>query len=460
MAFQQGLSGLNTSAKTIDVISNNIANASTVGFKTAGAHFGDMFAASLQGAGASTIGIGAQLGSVAQQFTQGNVTSTNNPLDVAINGNGFFTLNKGGEIRYSRNGQFHIDKEGFVINDDGGRLQGRIAASDGTIRPNTPEDIQISAALAKLEPVETGTSTGGSISGIVASLNLDSRTPLPVAPATTKWTVPTQAEPQITPTSYDYSTALTTFDSLGNPHNLTLYFVKTSTAGQWEMYGSMDGTLGDTPAGPSTPDVPSLTKPVFLTFNTTGALTSVSTLPGPPVPPLLEFQATIDLDRVATNLGKVNNANPVLGGGAVKISLEGTTQFGSSFSTNRLVQDGFSSGDLAGISVSPDGIIQGRYSNGQTKNVAQVVLASFTNPNGLQSVGQNYWIQTSASGAPTSDAPGAGLLGVLQSSSVEDSNVDLTAELVSMITAQRNYQANAQSIKTQDQIMQTLVNLR
>ena len=455
MAFQQGLSGLNTSSKSIDVISNNIANASTVGFKSAEAHFADVFAASLTGAGANNVGIGSALGAVFQQFTQGTLTTTNNPLDIAINGQGFYRMSDGGAVTYSRNGQFHVDKNGFIVNDQDLRLTGFLADQSGIIVPSSPAELQIDAS--DLSPVATGASTGvAGFQGVRANINLDARVTLPgpwsaqvntVPPAVAGGTV------TIDPQGYNYSTALSIYDSLGNPHTLTFYFRKLATAGEWEVRANVDGTQEanvDIGAGFGTP--------VTFTFGTDGR---PQTAPAGLFPENV-LSASVNLAGVTADLiagGQSvpnSNANPI----TFDLDFSDSTQFGSPFGTNRLEQDGFTSGRLAGVSVGQDGVVQGRYSNGQTRNLGQVVLANFTNPNGLQSLGGNQWAETSTSGPPLVGAPGSASLGVLNSSSVEDSNVDLTGELVKMITAQRNYQANAQSIKTQDQILQTLVNLR
>ncbi|MGE5490917.1 MAG: flagellar hook protein FlgE [Actinomycetota bacterium] len=458
MAFQQGLSGLNASSKAIDVVSNNIANAGTAGFKSAAAHFADVYAASLAGGGAAQIGIGTSLAAVQQQYTQGNITTTNNPLDVSINGNGFFRMDQNGSISYTRNGQFHLDKNGFIINDQNLKLTGYAADSNGVIVPSTPTPIQVSAA--DLSPVATGASVGSSFQGVKAQVNMDSRASMATnvwsnGPATGKWTPD--------PSTYNYSTALSVYDTLGNAHTLTLYFVKGQGSGDWGVMANVDGTTNQRvtlslPA--SVPPLPPLASanigtvatPVNvpgLNFNTSGILNSTTASP--------KFHISIDLAGVQSDLGKPNNAATPL---AFDMDFTGSTQFGSPFGNNKLDQDGYSSGRLTGLSVGADGVIQGRYSNGQTRAQGQVVLANFTNPNGLQSQGNNQWIETSVSGVATVGAPNTSSLGVLQSASVEESNVDLTAELVNMITQQRNYQASAQSIKTQDQIMQTLVNLR
>lgn len=409
MAFQQGLSGLNSASKSIDVISNNIANAGTVGFKSSQAHFADVYAASLQGSGAAQVGLGVGLSAVFQQFTQGNVTATNNPLDISINGGGMFRMSaSSGEISYSRAGQFHLDKAGFVVNDQQMRLTGYPVDVTGTVVPSTPIEMQISSA--QIAPRATSDVDAGNIEGV---LNLDSRAANIAIPFNF-------ADPQ----SYTYSTGLSAYDTLGVSHILTTYYVHTG-AGAWDVHATLDG------ANPQAVGT--------LTFDTSGVLTSgpIFAVPGFPL-----------------TTGAVSPWSPG------NVDFLGTTQYGAQSSVDRLAQGGYTSGSLAGVSVGDDGVVQGRYTNGQTRNLGQVVLVKFTNPLGLQPVGDNQWVETSESGPPLVGAPNSGGLGVLQSSAVEESNVDLTAELVGMITQQRNYQANAQSIKTQDQIMQTLVNLR
>jgi flagellar hook protein FlgE len=408
MAFQQGLSGLNAASKSLDVISNNVANASNVGFKQSGTIFADVYASALNGASAGLqVGIGTQVGKVSQIFNQGNITPTNNPLDVAINGAGFFRLNQDGAVAYSRNGQFQIDKNGYIINSQGYRLTGYPATPTGAILPASPTDIYIDTA--DLMPAQT--------SEIQIGLNLDSRATVPANAWVVGATTPD-------PSTYNSSTSVTVYDSLGNSHIMTMYFV-TQGNGDWSMYTQLDG--GATSAAATA-----------LNFDTSGQLTTAMPL-------------TVAGLTVTTGAASPFN---------VALDLTSSTQYGSAFGINRQVQDGFASGRLSGITIGDDGIIQGRYSNGQTRNLGQVVLANFANPQGLLSLGNNLWGESPSSGQPLIGAPNTGSLGELTAGAVEESNVDLTAELVNMITAQRNYQANAQSIKTQDQIMQTLVNLR
>ncbi len=407
MAFQQGLSGLNSSSKALDVAGNNIANASTVGFKSSASHFADVYGASLQGGGGSQIGIGSTLGAVMQQYTQGNITATNNPLDIAINGTGFFGLTQNGSISYSRNGQFHLDKDGFIINDQNRKLLGVLADSTGSIPQQPPTD------QLKVDFV-TGTPNPTSTAAVTA--NLDSRQ-----------TVPAQSPFDSTdPDTYNSSTAMTVYDSLGNPHTLSYYFLKTATPNEWTLYSRLDG------AAPTVAEAAGT-----VTFNSSGVLTSAGTIN----------------KSYAVATGAVT---PL----AFDINVSNMTQFGSPFAVNDLTQNGFAPGNLAGVSVSKDGIVQARYDNGQTRDIGQVALFNFRNPNGLSSIGNNQWSETADSGQPTPGNPNTGIFGVLQASAVEESNVDLTAELVNLIVQQRNYQASAQSIKTQDQILQTLVNIR
>ncbi len=410
MSFQQGLSGLNAASKQLEVIGNNVSNANTVGFKQSRAEFADVFANSLTGGGATQIGIGTNLSNVAQQFTQGNVTSTSNPLDIAINGGGFFRMSNNGAITYSRNGQFQLDKFGYIVDASNKRLTGYTASPTGVLNTGAPSELNINTA--DLQPSATT-----SVTGLV---NLDSRNTALSAAAFD----PTD------PTTYHNSTAVTTFDSLGNSHTIQNYFVKTAP-GDWNVYTTADGVSVPAPTVP-------LTRTARLLFSGTGITPTIT-----PAIPSIAF-------------------TPTTGANAVSMTLDysGSTQFGSNFSVNSLTQDGFTSGRLASFNTGADGTIIGRYSNGQSKTLGQLVLANFTNPNGLQSLGGNAWSESATSGAALVGTPNTGSLGVLQASAQEDSNVDLTAELVNMITAQRIYQANAQTIKTQDQVLQTLVNLR
>ena len=412
MGFQSGLSGLNAAAKNIDVIGNNVANANTVGFKSSRAIFADVFASSLGGGGSGNVGIGTKVASVQQEFTQGNITVTNSPLDIAINGRGFFRFEENGTAAYSRNGQLHVDDDGYIVNSDNLRLTGYTVDSLSNIVASAPVPLQLSTS--DISPSAT--------TEVLGTLNLDSRSS-PIAAAFN----PNNAA------TYTNSTSSAVYDSLGNAHALTFYFVKTAVAGQWNMHATVDGgpvTDVDLGGGAGVART--------LNFNSSGQLTTAQ--------PMAGVAVTVASGAVT----------PI----AMQINFTGTTQFGSDFGVTALSQDGYTSGRLVGFDVADDGTISGRYTNGQANTLGQVVLANFANPQGLRPTGNNLWQETNDSGSAIIGAPQTGSMGSLQSAAVEDSNVDLTQELVNMITAQRVYQANAQTIKTQDQVLQTIVNLR
>jgi flagellar hook protein FlgE len=424
MSFQQGLSGLNSSAKALDVVSNNIANANTIGFKTAEVHFSDVFAASLSGGGAAQGGIGAAVSGIVQQFSQGNLTTTSNPMDVSINGGGFYQMESPAKVEtVSRNGQFHIDKEGYMINDQGLKLMGINADSKGQIPPGASQAVPIVLSADTLAPRATSDPVIASPQmGMTVNLNAAS-----IVPAT--------AFDPTKPDTYNYSTGMQVFDISGVAHQLNAYFVRSATTGTWDVYTGLADDL--------VASVPQTALAGSLTFDASG-----NGQLDPLVQTLVAPVANILLNQAATTWSPGD------------ISFAGSTQYGSNSGVSSLVQNGYATGELTGFSISSKGVVQGSYSNGQVQDKAQIQLVNFRNPNALQSVGNNQWTYNADSGTPLPGFPGQGLYGALQSAAVEESNVDMTAELVKMITQQRNYQSNAQSIKTQDQIMQTLVNLR
>lgn len=405
MSFSQGISGLQAAAAQLDAIGNNIANASTVGFKSGAVAFKDVIAG-------SRIGLGVSVADVRQDFNAGSVQMTSRPLDLAVtNGNGFFQVGSpdGSGVAYTRNGQFNVDKDGYIVSPQGMRLMGYGITATGTLAGGMPAALQF--PTQSMTPRATGS--------VTAQFNLDSRTP-DLNPA------------QFDPTnsaSYTYSNALNVFDSLGNSHEVALYFVKTnSAAGQWSVFGTM-GTqvLTSTPSN------------VTLTFDTSGAIQSGT-------PSSFTFSGAYGNGSAPANF---------------TVDLAGSTQFGNTSAVQKLAQDGYTSGDLTSYDIGKDGVITGKYSNDQSKVLGQVVLTSFANVNALQPNGSNVFLQTGASGQPLTGAPGEGTtLGSITSGALEQSNVDLTSELVNLITAQRFYQANGQTLKTQDQVTQTLINMR
>ena len=507
MSFQQGLSDLNGAAKSLDVIGNNIANASTVGFKGAQAQFADVYASSLNGAGGVTAGIGTKVSTIAQQFTQGNIESSNNSLDVAINGQGFFRTVSSGMVQYTRNGQFSLDKDGYMTNAQGAKLTGYSTGPSGDILAGAPTPVQISTG--DIKPVST-TKVG-------IEMNLDSRVAAPVV-------TPFDATD---PNSYNKQSPVDVYDTLGNPHVLSTFYVKNGS-GTWDIYAANDGTevtnlkvaqaaQGDATvataraawdaATKAVPPVAATIAAALSTYATaaSGAVAGAAGTAGADAaaqaaivaaggdaalvagntPDLVDkaILASVKVPAVPVGTlrfdenGALNAATTANGGKftvdlpifpstgseptqSMEIAFTGTTQYGTATSDKKLVQDGYTAGHLQRFSIGKEGIILGQYSNGQSKPLGQVVLANFANTNGLEPLGNNAWAESANSGTPLIGTPNSGSFGVMQSSAVETSNVDLTAELVNMITAQRVYQANAQTIKTQDSVLQTLVSMR
>jgi flagellar hook protein FlgE len=420
MSFQQGLSGLNGASKSLDVIGNNVANASTVGFKSAQTQFADMYANSMNRSGNSPVGIGVAVATVEQQFTQGNVSTTNNPLDIAINGDGFFRMQSNltdAAPLYGRNGQFQLDKNGYIINpsEKGAYLTGW----QGDVTGGDPVPLKINTA--NIPATQT--------TKVDSKINLDSRMAAPTS---------TPFDPEDA-SSYNSTTGVTVYDSLGNSYNVQTYYVKndatsSDTQTNWDVYTTVDGT-----PYPATSVGASQSPVGTISFDNNGMMTSS--------------------DPVATlNLTPKTGASFASAG--ITLNYNGTTQTGAPFSTVAQAQDGKGPGVLSSFSIGKDGKMTGSYSNGDSKTLGQVLLVNFANPNGLQPLGTNLYTATSDAGEPLVGTPTTGQFGVLQARAVEDSNVDLTTELVNMIVAQRVYQANSQTIKVQDSVLQTLVSLR
>ena len=420
MSFQQGLSGLNASSKNLEIIGNNIANSNTFGAKVSRGEFSDVYANALNGAGSNAVGIGTTLAAVSQQFTQGNITSTDNPMDLAINGAGFFQVSDGrNPVMYSRNGQFKVDRSGYIVNNQAQRLMGYPADGTGVIQPGNAAALQL--PTAGINPQAS--------SQIELEMNLDARV------ATTAPSVGAAIDFG-NPKTYNNATSLTVYDAKGQDVALTYYFQKSATD-TWNVFVTANGV----------PVNGTLAAPVATTTINFPANGGTPTAPIGPV--AFDVPATVNAVGAQT-----------LAITGVQLDLTGATQYGAGFGVTNLSQDGYAAGQLTGISIESNGIVMARYSNGQNKPAGQIELATFRNPQGLQPQGGNAWARGFNSGDPILGVAGEGNLGVLQAGALEESNVDLTAELVSMITAQRVYQANAQTIKTQDQVLQTLVNLR
>ena len=421
MGFQQGLSGLNASSKNLDVIGNNIANANTYGAKAARAEFSHMYAAASGGV-TGDIGIGVSLDAVSQQFTGGNITSTDKPTDLAISGNGFFQVSDGiNPTMYTRNGQFKVDRTGAIVNNDGMKLLGYPADAAGNVQPGTPQALQL--PTSGIQPKAT--------SSIALELNLDSRSAI------------TSGKPfsATDPTTYNNATSQTVYDAKGQPVAMTYYFQKDA-ADSWNVYVSANGAMLNGGAA-LTPKLQFAANGSSVTSAPTLPTVAALVPPGPGIPTTTTASGMTTLDIRITGF-----------------DFSAVRQYGTAFSVTKINQDGFAPGNLTGISIQDNGLVMAQYSNGQSLAAGQVELANFRNPQGLKPVAGNMWAISLEAGEPVRGAPGSGSLGKLQAGALEESNVDLAGELVNMITAQRSYQANAQTIKTQDQVLQTLVNLR
>jgi flagellar hook protein FlgE len=411
MSLNTAISGLNAATADLNTIGNNVANSSTNGFKLSRAEFADVYPVSGLGSSSNTIGSGVKLAAVTQQFTQGNINFTNKNLDLAVNGQGFFRLSDNGSIVYSRAGAFGIDRQGYISNSSGLHLTGYLADATGNIT-GALGDLQLS--MADIAPNPTA--------NINVGINLDASA-----------TAPVLAFNPANAATYNNATSTTVYDSLGTTHLTTLYYRKTA-ANTWETYLYVDGVDRQPVAG--TPDT--------LVFSNLGALATVN---GAAVPPGTVTSATFNPGTGAANMTMATDYST-------------TTQFGSPFGVNSLSQDGYTTGRLSGVDISDTGIVYARYSNSQSRAQGQVVLTNFANTQGLRPLGDTNWTETPESGVALTGAPNTASLGVVQSGALEDSNVNLTEQLVALITAQRNFQANAQVITTENAITQTIIQLR
>ena len=406
MSFQTGLSGLNAASRNLDVIGNNIANANTVGAKVSRAEFSEIVAASTIAATGRTEGIGVEVATVSQLFTQGGVNVTGGNLDLAINGGGFFRVTMpDGTAAYTRAGEFKLDTKGNIVTNAGANLMGYPTTTAGVATSSTLQALQLPTST----PIPASATTN-----IKAEFNLDSSAAV--------WNVPVPATPLTT-----YGTSLVTYDSQGAPVTASFYMRKTAND-TWEVF-----------TDPTSPATASASSVATLTFGVNGQL--LSSVPANP---------TISL----------TSPNPTIGTFTPTLEVTSATQYATAFSVTDLTQDGFAPGDFVALKIGENGVISARYSNGEIQSAGQVALADFRNVQGLRPSAFGNWVETVASGQPVLGAPGQGKFGALRAGALEESNIDLTSELVNMMTAQRTYQANAQTIKTQDQVLSTLTNLR
>jgi flagellar hook protein FlgE len=403
MSFNIALTGLNAANEDLSVTSNNLANAATVGFKGSRAEFADLFSSSQQGV--SAVGNGVSVSEIAQQFSQGNIETTGNTLDLAVSGSGFFVLSDNGALNYTRNGEFQLNSAGNVVNSQGQALQAYPPLANG------------------------GFNTGG-LANI--SLNTDESAPQATSTAAITANLPANATPPVNtpfsatdPDSYNNTTSLTVYDSLGAAHTASLYYIKGAVANDWSVQLNVDGAPVGTP------------QPLSYTAN--GALLSPT-----------DGNVTFPGYTPATGASPMN----------MTFNFSNTTQYGGNFAVTAVQQDGFTTGQLTGINIDQTGVVQAQFTNGRSVDLGQIALANFANTQGLAQRGNATWAATNASGAAVNGVAGNSGFGSVQSGSLEESNVDTTTALVEMIAAQRNFQANAQMIQTENQITQTIINIR
>lgn len=449
MVFNTAISGIQAATKDLEVTGNNIANSSTIGFKNSRAEFADVYGHSNYGIGTNAVGGGVRLSRIHQSFASGNITATNNTLDLAINGTGFFILSDQGAKTYTRAGQFKLDDNNFIVNGNGNRLQGLLA-----------EKGVVTGAAGDLK-INTANISPNASSNISAGLNLYGKSKAPDL----NWSGGTSPPAS----TYNNVTSSTVYDSLGNSHVLSMYFIKSDpdvastspnssvpagdptttppTAGmenQWFVAFQIDGQ--DVPA--ITPGQANTGNLYRVNFNSDGSYSSVVDNTN------VTSNADIGVIPLTCNLN--NGSNPL----KLNIDFSNSSQYGSPFAVQSLGNDGYTTGSLAGLDIDGTGVVLGRYTNGQSLAMGQIQLANFADPESMQNLGGCCWAETINSGQPIVSAAGTGGMGLIDSGALEESNVDLTSELVHLISAQRNFQANAQTIRTADAITQTIINIR
>ncbi len=423
MSFQIGLSGMRAASKDLNVTGNNIANAGTVGFKRSRAEFADVYAATVLGTGKTQNGSGVMLADVSQLFQQGIINPTENPLDLAINGNGFFQVSNNGAHSYTRAGFFELDREGYIVDNYKYNLQGYTVNAAGELESGKVGNLRIETNMA--DPKAT--------SKINQTVNLNS-TLDEIDPVVTPFD-PTD------PTTYSRATSTVIYDDQGNPHTMTQYFVKTAP-NEWDMHVSVSGQ----PFAPVQLEFDASGKMIT---PASGQITYTNWIPQKPDP-------NNPGSFIPNGAGGNNGAVPA----SFELDMSGTSQFASPFAVTKVVQDGYSIGELSGVEIDDTGMIFARYTNNQSRVQGQVVLANFANVQGLQPVGKTQWVETQESGPVVLNPGTVGNNGAIQAGALEESNVEISDQLIQLIVAQRNYQANAKTIETQSAITQTIINMR
>jgi len=432
MSFSTSLSGLNAATSDLDVTSNNIANVGTTGFKGSRAEFADIFAASALGTTSNAVGSGVLLSSVAQQFDQGNLEFTESNLDIAVSGEGFFVLKPNqtsSELTYTRAGAFQVDQAGNIVTNQGQILQVFPVNANGTVT---------STSLSGTVPLQVPSTVGQPQATTQIDINLNF--PAGINPALSAAALDAEllanpASPN--PSTFNNSTSATIFDSQGTPHILTMYFAMTNDINNtWEVRSTIDGVVAPPAAG------------AVIDFDPSGALNTAAPTTTLGNIAYSAFPLTNGAAALALSVDFRNGANAV------------TQEAQGGFSVQSLSQDGFSTGRLTGLNISDDGLATASFTNGQTTPLGKIALARFDNPQGLNQVGNTSWVETTSSGAVQAGEAGTGNFGFMQAGALEASNVDLTAQLVNLITAQRNFQANSKAIETANTITQTIINIR
>ncbi|HEY1795510.1 MAG TPA: flagellar hook protein FlgE [Stellaceae bacterium] len=417
MSLLVELSGVQAAQTDIDTIGNNIANVSTAGFKASSAQFSDIYAGSLMGAaGANTTpGQGVNTTNISQLFTEGTITQTGNPLDIAVNGSGFLQVQTPSGVAYTRDGNLSLNSSGNLVTDTGSEVMGYAPAASGSSGGVT------SGPLGAIQ-ISSGNINAVATSALGFNVNLPSTDPV-INTTTTPFSVGNAS-------SYDESTTTSVYDSLGVSRTLTTYFTQVSGSGspdQWATHWQLsdsDGAMVTSGAGPT------------LSFNSAGQLTSGS--------------GTISINNLPNGAANLSIAT----------NFTGSTLSDLAFAVNGVSNNGNGAGEFTGIQIASNGQITGQYSNGLTRNFGTVALANFANPNGLIASSNNIWLASVDSGPALTGAPGTGALGTLESGALEGSNVDLSAQLVSLIAAQQAYQANVQGINVDQQDVQRLLTLQ
>jgi flagellar hook protein FlgE len=440
MSFNTALSGLQAATVDLSVTSNNIANVATTGFKGSRAEFGDIFEISPFGSTPTAVGSGVKVTSVSQQFDQGNLKFTDASLDMAISGQGFFVTNKaltGSDISYTRAGQFRADNQGYITNSTGGYLQAFPVDANGNVS---------STSLNTTVPIQLPPTTGApqASTEVEVGVNLN-------AAATA--VDPALFDPTASNT-YSHSTSTTVYDSLGSSHVMSYYFVHdlpgsaTNAANdpnQWLAFTYLDGAEVDINGGTTVNHfnggVAVAQDAAILNFNPDGSLNTLT--------PALSQNLAVPLTNGAAPLTITHD-----------FANNNTTQYATGFSVSTLSTDGYATGRLTGLDIAEDGLMRATFSNGTTQPLGQIAMADFPNAQGLRPIGDTAWRETIDSGAVLTGSAGTGRFGLIQSGALETSNVDLTQQLVNLITAQRNFQANARSIETSNAITDTVIQIR